>query len=617
MTAGSSGLALAPLDVAIIVGFLGMSVAIGIWVSARASKDTRSYFLGGNTMPWYALGLSNASGQFDIGGTMWMVYLLFIYGMKSVFVPWLWPVFNQIFLMVFLSAWLRRSGVVTGAEWISFRFGTGRGATYSHLIIVVFALLVVLGYLAFSFVGIGKFAAEFLPFTFSSDPVTNERIYGFGIVFLTAIYVIKGGMFSVVLTEIMQFGFMFFASIAIGVLAMNAVAPGQLAAVVPDGWFDLSFGWNLDLDWTGKLDSANVKIKEDGWELFSLFVGMVFFQGVLKSMAGPAPNYDMQRILSAKSPREASLMSGFVNIALLFPRYMMIAGLTVFALVFYMEDMQAMGPDVDFEAILPFAIENFLPVGLVGIVIAGLLAAFMSSFAAVTNAAPAYVVNDIVRKYFKPDEDQKYYVRLSIAVAALFVVAGTMLGLLIPTLNEIIIWITAALYGGYAVANVLKWYWWRFNGFGYFWGMMAGIISAIPFLFIDMSAVYAFPIVLAFCLVGSLAGTFLTKPDDMEVLKAFYVQTRPWGFWDPVFQAAKLDNPDLQPNGDFRRDMFNVGIGIVWQTALMAAPIMLVVHQTAQMWAAVAVIAVTTIILKFTWYDHIRNDASDYDRIPA
>jgi len=604
---------LAPLDLLIIGGYIVMTVVIGFLVSKRAAKDTRSYFLGGNKMPWYALGLSNASGQFDIGGTMWMVYLLFIYGLKSAYIPWLWPVFNQIFLMVFISAWLRRSGVMTGAEWITFRFGNSRGAQLSHIVIVAFALLVVLGYLAFSFVGIGKFAAVFLPFTLAADPVLNEQIYGLIIVFLTAVYVIKGGMYSVVITELLQFVFMFFASIAIGIIAMRAVAPDQLAAIVPDGWMSLGFSWNLDIDWSERLSVANDRIAEDGWSLFMIFVGMVFFQGVLKSMAGPAPNYDMQRILSAKNPREASMMSAVVNVALLAPRYMMITGLTILALVYFMPQLQAAGPDADFEKILPFAINNFLPVGLTGIVIAGLLAAFMSSFAAVTNAAPAYVVNDIVKKYFRPNENQKFYVRLSVIVSAIFVIIGTALGMFIPSLNKIIVWITAALYGGYAISNVLKWYWWRFNGYGYFWGMMAGIISAIPFLFIELSAIYAFPLVLAFCLFGCLLGTFLTKPDDMEVLKAFYVKTRPWGFWGPVLREAQKDDPNIRPNSDFSRDTMNVVVGITWQMAITVSAIFLVLQQWLEFGIAIGVVALTSIILKFTWYDKLRNEASDYD----
>jgi len=91
------------IDIMIIAAYLGGTVCIGFWASTRASKDLDTYFLGGKTLPWYILGVSNASGMFDITGTMWMVYLCFAYGLKSVWIPWVWPTFNQIFLMIYLS----------------------------------------------------------------------------------------------------------------------------------------------------------------------------------------------------------------------------------------------------------------------------------------------------------------------------------------------------------------------------------------------------------------------------------------------------------------------------------------------------------------------------------
>jgi len=92
------------VDIVIIVAYLVSTVFIGYWVSKRASQSMQNYFLGGNAMPWYMLGISNASGMFDISGTMLLVSWMFVYGLKSVWIPWLWPTFNQIFLMVYLSA---------------------------------------------------------------------------------------------------------------------------------------------------------------------------------------------------------------------------------------------------------------------------------------------------------------------------------------------------------------------------------------------------------------------------------------------------------------------------------------------------------------------------------
>ena len=599
---------LSNIDIFIIALYMIATLGVGFWISKQASKNIEGYFLGGKSLPWYYLGLSNASGMFDISGTMWLVYLLFIYGLKSIFIPWVWPTFNQIFLMVFLSLRLRRSGVMTGAEWILLRFGEGRGARLSHLIVVVFALCSVLGFLAYGFVGIGKFAAVFLPWSLSEDPHTNEVFYGLILTFITTIYVVKGGMFSVVITEVIQFFVMTVASISIGIIAMVQVSPDMLQALVPAGWNEIQFGWLLDIDWSHQLESANQRITEDGYSFFSIFIMLVLFKGIMVSLAGPAPNYDMQRILSARTPAEAAKMSWFVNLVLIFPRYMMIAGLAVLALVFFMDDLQAMGPDADFEQILPFALSHYVPSGLLGLVIAGLLASFMSTFAATTNAAPAYLVNDIYKRYINPDAEQKTYIRASYIVSVSFVLIGTCIGLFVPTLNDVILWLVSALWGGYTAANMFKWYWWRFNGFGYFYGMLVGIVVAIPMMFIDMNPLYGFPVLFAASIVGCLAGTLLTKADDMETLKVFYQRTRPWGFWKPVIEALQQEQPELEANKGFKRDMLNVVVGIFWHTSLTAAPIFMVIKDWESFAMAMVCVALSSSWLKYQWWDKLETE---------
>ena len=98
-------------DIAIILLYLIGTILIGLALRKKAQKSKDDYLMGGKSLPWYMLGLSNASGMFDISGTMWLVTLTFVYGLKSIWIPWLWPVFNQVFLMVYLSVWLRRSRI--------------------------------------------------------------------------------------------------------------------------------------------------------------------------------------------------------------------------------------------------------------------------------------------------------------------------------------------------------------------------------------------------------------------------------------------------------------------------------------------------------------------------
>ena len=589
------------VDIVIIVGYLLTSVLIGYWVSTRASRDTRSYFLGGNVMPWYVLGVSDASGMFDIAGTMWLVSIMFVYGLKSIWIPWVWPVFNQVFLMVYLSTWLRRSNAVTGAQWIETRFGKGTGAQLSHLIVVIFALISVVGFLSYAFKGIGKFATDFLPWDLSA----NE--YALILMAITTFYVVKGGMFSVVVTEVVQFCTLSVASIVLGVIAMSRVTPEMLQRVIPSGWDNPFFGWRLDLDWTGLIDSVNTKIASDGYSVFGFFFMMLLFKGFLVSAAGPAPNYDMQRILATRNPKEASLMNMWVNVVLIFPRYFLITGLTILALVFFSDSIRGMGENIDFEMVLPYALDRFVPAGLMGLIVAGLLAAFMSNFAATVNAAPPYIVNDIYRRFINPHASERTYVRLSYVASLGVVILGITVGWFVESINVVIQWITAALWGGYTASNVLKWYWWRFNGYGYFWGMVAGIGASLvlPFALPNLSPLNSFPIILVLSLVGCFVATLLTPPEDDEVLISFYRQVRPWGFWGPILAKVQATEPNFEPNRDFARDMFNLVVGICWQTSLVALPVFIVIRKWDAAAIAVAIVITTSLILKFTWYDHL------------
>ena len=420
-------------------------------------------------------------------------------------------------------------------------------------------------------------------------------------------------MFSVVFTEVLQFSIMTVASISLGILVMREVSPDMLNQVIPAGWRSPWFGRTLDLDWSALMPAVNKRIESDGWTLFSAFWGMLLFKGLLQAGAGPAPNYDMQRILSTRTPREAAKMNGFVNVVLLIPRYMLVTGLTVLALAYFSPQLRAMGDGVDFELILPLALKSFVPTGLLGLLIAALLAAFMSNFAATVNAAPAYIVNDIYRKYVRPDADQRTLVRMSYLASVGVVVIGTGMGFFVGSLNTMVQWIVSALYGGYTASNLLKWYWWRFNAWGYFWGMVAGIAGAglVPALMPSVAPIYAFPAILALSLVGCIAGTLMTPPDDIAVLERFYLRVRPWGFWKPVHDRLLETHPGLVANAAFKRDMFNVVVGIVWQTALTATGIFLVLRDYRALAISVLLVLVSAVILKVTWYDRLEDYPAD------
>lgn len=601
-------------DIAIVAAYVIGVLLLGFYLSRKASNNLESYFLGGNQLKWYYLGLSNASGMFDISGTMWTVGILFVYGLKSAWLPWLWPVWNQVFVFVYLAVWMRRSNVMTGAEWITFRFGDGKGARLSHVIVVVFAVISVLGFIAYFFEGIGKYSTAILPwdlsFEFLGYPISSAKSYALLICGLTSLYTIKGGMHSVVATEVMQFVVMTVACIGVGIVAYNSVDAGDVARMVPDGWMDLFFGWNLNLDWSGTpFPQVNRKIASDGFDLFGLLFVLMVLKGILASTAGPVPSYDMQRILATRTPGEAAKMSFLTICVLYLPRYFMIIGFTVLALVFMRPEIMAMGDVIDFEQVLPMAINKFLPVGLKGLMLAGFLAAFMGTFAAFVNSAPAYIVNDIYKKYINPNATDRRLVTYSILSSLLLVVVGIIFGFNAGSLNQLILWLSSALYGGYVAANMLKWIWWRFSGMGYFWGMLFGLVASTVklFFFPEYVDIFVFPIILLFSLIGCVVGTYLRPLPNRGQVKAFYRKTRPWGFWGPIKKEVMAEDPEFVPNLDFKRDSFNIVIGIVWQMAQVVIPIYFMLRKNTEMILWCAVLILTTALLKKYWWNNLKN----------
>jgi Na+/proline symporter len=611
---------LTTIDYAIIGVYLSLLIFIGFYLKRRASRNLESYLLGGKSIPWYMLGLSNASGMFDISGTVWLVAITVIYGLKSIYIPWLWPVFNQIFLMIYLSAWLRRSGVTTGAEWIAFRFGKDKGAVTSHWIIVIFAILVCLSMLAYGFIGMGKFIEIFLPLktmfpalSFIPDAYV-PHVWGIAFTLFAVFYALMGGMMSIVWADVAQYAIMSLAAIAIAVIAMVHLDVIEFSKILPDGWYSAGFGNHLNLNWTGKFAEFNTKIQSDGYELFSLFFGMVLMKGILSSIAGPAPTYDMQKILSTKSPREASLMSGFVSVILMPVRYLMIAGIAVIGIIIYdqIQGQITVNGMVDFELVLPAVIAHpWIPAGLMGLILAGLLAAFMSTFAGTLNAAQAYIVNDIYIKYLKPDANAKQANNANVIVGLVVVIVSILFGVLAENVNSVLQWVTGALYGSYVAANILKWHWWRFNSKGFAWGMIGGLIPALILPYVPVIntvlPLYYFPIILVFSVIGCIWGTYSAPATDTAVLKNFYTKTRPWGFWKPIHNMVVAENPEFVKNTAFGRDMVNVAVGIVWQTALVAAPIYLVVKQFWGLAIAGILVGIASVILKKNWYDKLED----------
>ena len=274
----------------------------GLVVGEARVEERRIVFPGAKSLPWWIIGVAHGSSGVDITGTMWFVMMFYIYGVKATWLLWVWPLFSVIFRMMYLGTWVRRSNVLTGAEWMRTRFGYSRGAELAYISVVAYAMVHVVGFLSYAFRGIGEFTRPFFPWNFS------DNWYGAGMLLVTGMYCVVGGMYSVIMNDLIQFGLKMIAAIGVVIVTLVLIRPEEIMAKVPAGWDHLFFGWKLTLDWSHLMPQLNTRIYGpmsaggDGYSLFMFFTGMLLLKGVLVSMAGPTPNYAIQHVLFDAQP---------------------------------------------------------------------------------------------------------------------------------------------------------------------------------------------------------------------------------------------------------------------------------------------------------------------------
>ena len=241
-------------------------------------------------------------------------------------------------------------------------------------------------------------------------------------------------------------------------------------------------------------------------------------------------------------------------------------------------------------------------------VIAGLLAAFMSTFSSTVNSGASYIIRDLWQPFFRPDASDQHLIRASYVATIGIVATGTVIGLNANSIREVYDWIMGALGAAFVVPNVLRWFWWRLNGMGYAIGTVAGlVVSFIVWQVPALGPMYiAFPLVSIVSLVATFVGTWLTEPTDEDTLEAFFRNVRPFGFWGPIRAkvAPTLDLTQLRGEG-IGLAIVNTLIGLVAIGGAYLAPMYLVSHRHVDALAYAGLSVVATVALKFTWYDNL------------
>ncbi|MDH7481168.1 MAG: Na+:solute symporter [Armatimonadota bacterium] len=571
-----------PIDIGIIIAYLAIVIALGIWMKKKASKNIGSYFLGERQLPWWALAMSGSSSYFDITGTMWIVSLFVTIGLKGMWVQWIWGFIIPVFYMAYMGKWIRRSGVMTGSEWMETRFGSGKAGEAARASYTLYAVLTITAFLAYGATGMGKFGSVYLPF---SEHTCAALIIG-----ITGIYVIVGGFHGVVMVEIFQTIVLSIGAIVIAYLGFAHVSPQALSAKVPSEWGSL-----LPNRW----DFAY--ITDPAYKLFGALLIIWVMKGLLLSLSGPEQLYDFQRFLAAKNPKEASKLGALWGI-IHTVRWPMAMGLAILGIV----GLAEIG---DPEKVLPSVIQNMLPVGLRGFAIAALLSGFLATFNSTVNGGASYIVKDIYHKYINPNASQRKLIYASYVSSALLIALGIAIGFAAKSINQMFTWIMGTLGAGVLMPNVLRWYWWRMNGWGYAAGAVSGMVLSLIQAFVPkfaaMPLYLTFPAIVFLVLGITIAVTLLTKPTDEKTLRKFYTEVRPAGWWGAVAKDLALDGRLRRP---FSQDFANVLIGIPWLIAMWMCPIYLVLHRFTEALIAGGIVVMTSLILWQTWYRRLEED---------
>jgi SSS family solute:Na+ symporter len=506
------------LDWFVVAAYCAVMVGVGVRFARRAGRSPEDYFVGGRSMPWWLIGLSDVS-SYGAASAPW-VMLFFLGGFRELWlIAWVtWCVWMPLVAVVWSRMW-RRLGVVTTAEFIECRY-SGKAASAYRAVYAGYA------YLAWAVLLLANIAVWF---TQSISPILGWSPAKVLLIFggVTIAYTLMAGFFGVVYTELIQF-FLIMA----GALAFMWVAVGaagglhQMYARV-----EAARGAALMNPWPGEPLTGPVT-------LVALFVQGLFFAG--SPFAGEG--WTAQRAMSARSENHAVLGQMLNCVLSLVVR--------VVPAVFIGMAVVALYPRgrVDVPgAVWAMSVRDLAPHGLLGLLFAGALGAFMAGISSVVNWGSSYLLNDIYRRHVRTQATAREYLLASRVITAATLAAAYLLAMAIDPrqLEAWVLFMNSAVIVFSLPLAWLKWFWWRMN----VWGEAVGTLGSFPLAwavwfawgFGDTSRYpfwYGFAILFVSGWVAILAVTLLTPPEPDEVLRRFYLTVRPMGFWGPVARHA-------------------------------------------------------------------------------
>ncbi|MEN8863573.1 MAG: sodium:solute symporter [Lentimonas sp.] len=610
------------IDSSIIVIYLIVTMGVGLIMTRKASQSLDNYYLGGRSLPWYMLGMAGMANWFDLTGTMIITSFLYMLGPKGLFIEFRGgAVLILAFLICYTGKWHRRSGCMTGAEWIAYRFGTGTEAKWMRFFKAFMTVVATVGMLAYLIRGTSLFVGMFIPLS----PIMVTA----GIVAFCTLYTMMAGFYGVVLTDLVQGAIVLVACVVVSIIAFQLVPSMDALAEVAQSVTGNS-------SWTSSMPKWQTEMPA-GYEMYqSLILFAAFY--LMRNIIGGMGTGDENRYFGAKSDRDCALQSMLQGVTVAF-RWPMMMGFAILGLflvdqllpegnksmeataivkTYHPETEQgfwhelttdiinspeAYAPamieglentlgeewqkrlsivgyngSVNPEQILPAVLLNSIPTGLRGLLIVAMLAAMMSTLTGEVNKTSAQVVKDIYQNSLRPKAKNRELIIVAYVSTAAIVAGSFWMGISAKSINSLWGWIIMSLTAGGLAPYVLRLYWWRCNAWGQIGGTVLGGVGAVAQRIIapEMSELYQFGLMTGLSFAGTIGFSYMTAPTPMPVLRNFYRTTRPFGWWGPL----KADTePSLLKKwqAEHRNDIISVPFVMTAQVTIFLMPMQIMI----------------------------------------
>ena len=534
------------IDWTIILIYIAFSLGVGIYFSKRAKSSTEEYFLSGRTLPWWIVGPSMVATTFAADTPLAITE--FVRG-PGIWQNWFWwNLLMGSLLGVFLFSRLwRRAEVLTDNELLEIRYSGKPAAFLRAFKAGYFAIL-------YNFIVMGwviNAMASVMAVMLNMDKWTAVWIC----VIIALIYAILSGFWGVVVTDLVQFCIAMFGSIALAIIAVNHVGGMETLLEKLSGLLGTDAIHENTLKFIPPVPDANVTTSEFWESPFSKF--MIFISVMWWSHHGTdGGGYIIQRMSSAKNERHALLATLWFNLAHYALRvwpWIIVAVVSIVMFPMIPESYSELGVKAGY----PLVMNTLLGPGMKGILIVSFLAAFMSTIDTHLNWGSSYMINDIYKRFFKPNETEVHYVFVGKIFTIILMVLAAFTALKMQSISKAWEFIFS-MGAGIGLVLILRWFWWRINAWSEITALATSIsvtislevlawsqtiaagdtyelFAASPILFgISLQVHHKLMIIVPLAIIAWLTATFLTNPEPVDKLKEFYNRVQPGGWWEPI-----------------------------------------------------------------------------------